>query len=44
MPDPGQTMAAFYGNFTFVVTLLIGLRVFLMGQVSGEKPQHIMNL
>ena len=44
MPDPGQTMAASYGNFTFMVTLLIGLRVFLIGQVSGEKPQHIMNL
>jgi hypothetical protein len=44
MPDRGQTMAACYGNFAFLVTLLIGLRVFLMGQVSGEKPQHIMNL
>jgi hypothetical protein len=28
MPDPGQTMARFYGNFTFVVTCLSGCQYF----------------
>jgi hypothetical protein len=44
MPDPRQTIAASHGNCKFVVTMLIVLRVFLTEQVSGEKPQHIMNL